>query len=393
VEWYETKFKEIREQAQSAIKKAQSMYKRKGTFSPYEKGDKVWLEAKNLRMMHPMTTLRPLRYGPFEITDVISDTTYRLQLPSQWKIQNAFHADLLMPYKQTEAQGKNFPRQIPDIVEGQEEWVVSKVLDSQRKGRKKHLQYLLAWEGFPDADNTWEFEEDVFAPDLIKEFHEKNSTAIRTMRISQDNDMQSHLSAEDTPHQSRSPSPENLPAHILYQPYSGGSNSPSSFGGFIFTPEYSSDGWEPLHLAPISVDALAAGFQGLSLSTMQPALPSQQDTTMLEALGSPEAHPVRPRGADHGGSEGRSLLVILRLLMPPGLTAEELESQERMSMMGSSVEEGSEAGEIRPVNEDGVEYIDLTLLPHAGDLQAGNHLGPPWQLGGCYNLGTSRTNP
>jgi len=130
VEWYETRFKEIREQAQSAIKKVQGMYKQKGTFSPYEKGDKVWLEAKNLRTTHPTTTLRPLRYGPFEITDVISDTTYRLQLPSQWKIHNVFHANLLMPYKQTEAQGKNFPGQIPDIVEGQEEWVVSKVLDS-----------------------------------------------------------------------------------------------------------------------------------------------------------------------------------------------------------------------------------------------------------------------
>jgi len=50
--------------------------------------------------------------------------------------------------------------------------------------------------------------------------------------------------------------------------------------------------------------------------------------------------------------------------------------------MGSSVEEGSEAGEIRPVNGNGVEYINLTLSPHTGDLQAGDHPGPPWQLGG-----------
>src|SRR5712672_1478591 len=328
------------------MKKVQSMYKRKGTFSPYEKGDKVWLEAKNLRTTHPTTTLRPLRYGPFEITDVISDTTYRLQLPSQWKIHNAFHANLLMPYKQTEAQGENFPGQIPDIVEGQEEWVVSKVLDSRRKGRKKRLQYLLAWEGFPDADNTWEFEENVFAPDLIKEFHEKNLTAIRVIRISQDDDMQSHSSVQSTPQPSCSPSPENLPAHVLYEPYSGGSNSPSSFGGFIFTPKYLLDGWEPPRLAPISVDTLTAGFQGLSLSTMQPTLSGQQDAAMLEAPGSPEACPVRPRGTDHKGSEGGSLPAISRLLMPPGLTAEELKSQERMSVMGSSVVEGLEAGEI-----------------------------------------------
>jgi len=206
--------------------------------------------------------------------------------------------------------------------------------------------------------------------------------AIRAIRISQDDDMQSHSSVQSTPQPSRSPSPENFPAHVLYEPYSGGSNSPSSFGGFIFTPGYSSDGWEPLRLAPISVDTLTAGFQGLSLSTMQPTLPSQQDTAMLEAPGSPEACPVQPRGADHGGGESGSLPAISRLPTAPGLTAEELESQERMSVMGSSVEEGSEAGEIRPVDENGVEYIDLTLSPHTGDLQAGDHPGPPWQLGG-----------
>jgi len=49
------------------------------------------------------------------------------------------------------------------------------------------------------VDNTWEFEEDVFAPDLIKEFHEKNSTAIRAIRISQNDDMQSHSSVQSTP--------------------------------------------------------------------------------------------------------------------------------------------------------------------------------------------------
>jgi len=104
--------------------------------------------------------------------------------------------------------------------------------------------------------------------------------------------MQSHSSVQNTPQPSRSPSPENLPAHIPYEPYSEGSNLPSSFRGFVFTPEYLSDGWEPPHLAPISVNTLTAGFQGLSLSTMQPTLPSQQDTAMLETPSSPEARPV-----------------------------------------------------------------------------------------------------
>jgi hypothetical protein len=66
VEWHESRFKEIREQAQSAMRRAQALYPAKGKFRPYQKGDEVWLEAKNLKTTHPTTKLRPLRYGPFQ---------------------------------------------------------------------------------------------------------------------------------------------------------------------------------------------------------------------------------------------------------------------------------------------------------------------------------------
>src|SRR6201985_3931703 len=106
--------------------RAQALYPKTRKHVPYQKGDKVWLESKNLKMMHPTTKLRVLRYGPFEITEVIRSTTYRLKLPLQWKIHNAFHASLLMPYKETSAHGPNFPRPIPEIVEGQEEYEVER---------------------------------------------------------------------------------------------------------------------------------------------------------------------------------------------------------------------------------------------------------------------------
>ena len=112
--------------------------------------------------------LWPLRYGPFRVTEIISPVAYRLELPPQWKIHNAFHASLLTPYKETSAHGPNFPRPIPDIVEGQEEYEVERVLASRRRGRKKQLQLLIKWKGYPEADNTWEPVEGVFAPQLVK---------------------------------------------------------------------------------------------------------------------------------------------------------------------------------------------------------------------------------
>ena len=108
---------------------------------------------------------------------------YQLQLPMQWKIHNAFHASLLTPYKQTQEYGENFPRQVPELVDRQEEWVVEKVLNSQRHGRGKRLQYLLSWAGYPEADNSWEYKENIFSPELIKEFHQKHPTAVKFLII------------------------------------------------------------------------------------------------------------------------------------------------------------------------------------------------------------------
>ena len=183
VEWYERRFQEARKQAQEAMKRAQGLWIKETKFQPYQKDDQVWLDAKNLKTTHPTSKLRPLRYGPLRVTEVISLVVYRLELPHQWRIHNAFHASLLSPYKETEAHGPNFPGQIPDIVEGQEEWEVKKVLDSRRRGHKKQLQYLLKWKGYPKAENTWEDKENVFAQELLEEFHLQHPKAIRAIRV------------------------------------------------------------------------------------------------------------------------------------------------------------------------------------------------------------------
>src|SRR5712671_3582730 len=64
VEWYEGRFKEVRRQAQEAMKRSQGLWVKEAKFKPYQKDDLVWLDAKNITTTHPMTKLRPLRYGP-----------------------------------------------------------------------------------------------------------------------------------------------------------------------------------------------------------------------------------------------------------------------------------------------------------------------------------------
>jgi hypothetical protein len=36
-------------------------------FEPYQVGDQVWLEGKNLNTTHPSVKLAPQRYGPFRV--------------------------------------------------------------------------------------------------------------------------------------------------------------------------------------------------------------------------------------------------------------------------------------------------------------------------------------
>jgi hypothetical protein len=57
--------------------------------------------------------------------------TYRLSLPERWKIHNAFHATLLSPYVEMEEHGVNFTELPPDLIEGEPEWEVEKILGSR----------------------------------------------------------------------------------------------------------------------------------------------------------------------------------------------------------------------------------------------------------------------
>ena len=107
---------EVRRAAQAAITHVQSLYKDSPHFQPHQEGDKVWLDARNLKTTHPTFKLAPKRYGPFSVIRKISATTYALKLPPQWRIHPVFHASLLMPYKETPIHGANFPEPPPDLV-------------------------------------------------------------------------------------------------------------------------------------------------------------------------------------------------------------------------------------------------------------------------------------
>ena len=64
----------------------------------FQLGDKVWLQAKQIKIHQQSAKLGPKQLGPFEVTEVLSDVDFRLALPPALRLHDVFHVDRLSPY-------------------------------------------------------------------------------------------------------------------------------------------------------------------------------------------------------------------------------------------------------------------------------------------------------
>ena len=142
-------------------------------FVPFTVGQKVWLEAKNLRLPYETKKLAPKREGPFVIKKVLGPLMYELKLPEQWKIHPVFHASLLTPYGENSIHGPNFLEPPPDLIGGEEEYEVEALVGHRRRGRG--MQYLVKWVSYSTASNEWISETNLEnLPDILKAYKERN---------------------------------------------------------------------------------------------------------------------------------------------------------------------------------------------------------------------------
>ena len=128
-----------------------------GKLPKFKKGQKVWLEAKNLKLpYHKKITTK--REGPFVIQEVKGPVTYRLKLPEKWLIHDVFHATLLSPFKVTDAHGPVSTNSIPEEIDtdGTELFEVEAIVAHKKYGgvNKPRYKYFVKWKG--GTDNSWE---------------------------------------------------------------------------------------------------------------------------------------------------------------------------------------------------------------------------------------------
>ena len=145
-------------------------------FSPFRKGDKVWLEARNLKRQLSNPKFAPKREGPFVIVKVLSPITYELRIPKTWKIHPVFHTSLLSPYGETDVHGPNFPKPPPDLIEGEEEYKIEKIL--RHRGPPSNRSFLIRWKGFSAEDDSWEPERNLkHSKTTLTEYKKRHPTA------------------------------------------------------------------------------------------------------------------------------------------------------------------------------------------------------------------------
>ena len=159
------KFKEQMEdaltEAKAALAKSKDemskYYDRRRTPAPvYQPGDKVYLDTSNIQMTRPSQKLAHKRLGPFTIVRKVGNGAYRLRLPPfMSRLHPVFNIVKLTPAPEDPIQGRRpQPPPLPEIIDGEEEWVVEEILDSRVVNRK--LWYLIKWEGFGIEHNSWE---------------------------------------------------------------------------------------------------------------------------------------------------------------------------------------------------------------------------------------------
>ena len=125
--------------AQQAMKQAQERYAKyanKGkTDKTFVVGDQVMISTKYLVpeniAARPSKKLSQKFMSPFEVTQVISSISYKLKLPKHIPVHPVIHVSQLKSYTPPSKMLPNFNLPAPEIIEGNEEYEVEKIVDKR----------------------------------------------------------------------------------------------------------------------------------------------------------------------------------------------------------------------------------------------------------------------
>ena len=149
-------------------------------------GDKVYLSTKNLVTDKGAKKLSDLHTGPFKVIKKVGDGAYKLRLPPHVKVNPVFNVALLTKWQPNPIPGWVQLEPAPIIVDGHEEYIIKKILDSNWLG--KHFQYKVTYDGYGKEHNEWLFRDNLLEDlgaesleDYEKEFYGRHPMVKRHM--------------------------------------------------------------------------------------------------------------------------------------------------------------------------------------------------------------------
>ncbi|MCO5596549.1 hypothetical protein L7F22_050614 [Adiantum nelumboides] len=170
------------QQVQQAIQNAQEKHKKYADKHEcrlhFREGDWVLLRFEKARLRKQKgeekfyPKLRMRYYGPFQISEVINDVSYRLSLPASWKIHNTFHVSLLRQFVgELPDQPEDSPQ--PEVDELDEVLQPEQILANKERcqGGRMVRRYLVKFKNYSAMESKWMEEADLADTPQILELY------------------------------------------------------------------------------------------------------------------------------------------------------------------------------------------------------------------------------
>jgi hypothetical protein len=169
---------------QAAARKAKDWYDTHGAKDIDVKvGELYWMAAHKKPEENQGVALMPKWEGPYRVMQKMGPVTVKVRHEHNNKKEQIVHVNSLKPY---------FGRQdLQSNSEGEHE--VEGIVDWKKKGGENY--YRIRWSGYTAKYDTWEKEEDVHAPDLLRTF--KSNHELTTPKTANDKSAQEEEEDDD----------------------------------------------------------------------------------------------------------------------------------------------------------------------------------------------------
>ena len=137
-------------------------------------GDMVMVSKRGWATDRPTTRLDSQWAGPYRIV-AARGFSYEVDLPESVRVSRTFHASQLRKAPVNPLPGQRATPAPPEIVEGELEWTVNRIISSRIHRGK--LQYQAEWQGCDPDPGFYDAESFKHSPVRIQEFHERHPEA------------------------------------------------------------------------------------------------------------------------------------------------------------------------------------------------------------------------